>query len=78
MQSIQTQEIEDDPIEEDKAEMALHVLKTATAVGIGLWSPGDLRSLPKKALRALAQILRQVEQHAIWPSYLLYNISVLM
>eukprot|EP00973_Karenia_brevis_P015282 2090076-Karenia_brevis.AAC.1 len=58
--------------------MALHVLKTATAVGIDLWPPGDLRMLPKKALRALAHILAQVEQYATWPSYLLYNIIVLM
>eukprot|EP00973_Karenia_brevis_P011184 1514261-Karenia_brevis.AAC.1 len=78
MQSIQTQEMVDDPIEEDKVEIALHVLKAATAVGIDLWSPGDLRRLPKKALRALAHILIQVEQYATWPSYLLYNIIVLM
>eukprot|EP00973_Karenia_brevis_P066574 9255390-Karenia_brevis.AAC.1 len=39
MQSIQTQQLEDDPTVEDKADMALHVLKTATAVGIDLWSP---------------------------------------
>eukprot|EP00973_Karenia_brevis_P042539 5889795-Karenia_brevis.AAC.1 len=58
--------------------MALYVLKTATAVGIDLWSPGDLRRLPREALRALAHILRQVEQHATWPSYLLYSIVVLM
>eukprot|EP00973_Karenia_brevis_P043564 6036608-Karenia_brevis.AAC.1 len=64
----------DDPIEEDKVELALHVVKIATAVGIDLWTPGDLRRLPKKALRALAHILAQVEQHASWPSYLLYNI----
>eukprot|EP00973_Karenia_brevis_P015819 2165426-Karenia_brevis.AAC.1 len=41
---------------------ALYVLKTATAVGIDLWSPGDLRKLPKAALRALAQILVQIEK----------------
>eukprot|EP00973_Karenia_brevis_P065674 9128402-Karenia_brevis.AAC.1 len=63
----------DDPIEEDKVELALQVLKTATAVGIDRWSPGDLRRLPKKTRRALAHIFAQVEQHATWPSYLLYN-----
>eukprot|EP00973_Karenia_brevis_P053750 7466306-Karenia_brevis.AAC.1 len=67
-----------DPKEEDKVDMALHVLKTATAVGIDLWSPGDLRRLAKKAFRALALILQQVEEYATWPSYLLYNIVVLM
>eukprot|EP00973_Karenia_brevis_P024693 3405205-Karenia_brevis.AAC.1 len=33
MQGIQTQEMVDDPIEENKVELALQVLKTATAVG---------------------------------------------
>eukprot|EP00973_Karenia_brevis_P020956 2882408-Karenia_brevis.AAC.1 len=34
--------MDDDPIEEDKVDMAFHVLKTATAVGIDLrcsWRP---------------------------------------
>eukprot|EP00973_Karenia_brevis_P082979 11505155-Karenia_brevis.AAC.1 len=56
MQSIPTEDLED-PIEEDKVDAALHVLKTATAVGIDLWSPGDLRKLPRAALRALGEIL---------------------
>eukprot|EP00973_Karenia_brevis_P028278 3896339-Karenia_brevis.AAC.1 len=60
MQSIDTIDM-GDPIEGEKIDMAFHVLKTATAVGIDLWSPGDLRRLPKEALRALAQILQQVE-----------------
>eukprot|EP00973_Karenia_brevis_P008868 1200936-Karenia_brevis.AAC.1 len=69
MQGILTEEI-DDIIDEEKVELSLHVLKTATAVGIDLWSPGGLRRLPKKALRALAHILVQVEQQDTWPSYL--------
>eukprot|EP00973_Karenia_brevis_P019832 2719334-Karenia_brevis.AAC.1 len=56
MQSIDTEYLED-PIGQDKVDMALHVLKTATAVGIDLWSPGDLRRLPKAALRELADLL---------------------
>eukprot|EP00973_Karenia_brevis_P046510 6451454-Karenia_brevis.AAC.1 len=58
--------------------MALHLLKSATAVGIDLWSPGDLRRLPKKALKALAHILQPVERYATWPSFLLYNIIVII
>eukprot|EP00973_Karenia_brevis_P039157 5408568-Karenia_brevis.AAC.1 len=56
MQSI---EIEDlgDPTGEEQVDSALHILKTATAVGIDLWSPGDLRRLPKAALRELANLL---------------------
>eukprot|EP00973_Karenia_brevis_P059374 8265546-Karenia_brevis.AAC.1 len=77
MQSIQIEDL-GDPIDEDKVEGALYVLITATAVGIDLWSPGDLRKLPRSALRALAQILVQIEKQATWPSYLLYNITVLM
>eukprot|EP00973_Karenia_brevis_P069541 9668779-Karenia_brevis.AAC.1 len=67
-----------EPIDEEKVDLAIHTLKTATAVGIDLWSPGDLRRLPKKTLRALAEILQQVERHATWLSFLLYNIIVLM
>eukprot|EP00973_Karenia_brevis_P003181 439876-Karenia_brevis.AAC.1 len=48
-----------EPIDEDKVDCAIHALKTATAVGIDLWSSADLRRLPKRALRALAEILQQ-------------------
>eukprot|EP00973_Karenia_brevis_P051646 7172233-Karenia_brevis.AAC.1 len=68
----------EDPIDEDKVEGALYVLKTATTVGIDLWSPGDLRRLPRAALKALGHILVQVDSQAAWPSFLLYNIIVLM
>eukprot|EP00973_Karenia_brevis_P008589 1161984-Karenia_brevis.AAC.1 len=57
---------------------AIHVFKTATAVGIDLWSPADLRKLPNKALKKLAEILRKLEETATWPSYLFYNIIVVM
>eukprot|EP00973_Karenia_brevis_P092737 12413903-Karenia_brevis.AAC.1 len=77
VQSIQIEDL-GDPIDEDKVEGALYVLKTATAVGIDLWSPGDLRKLPRPAFRALAQILVQIEQQATWPLSLLSNIIVLM
>eukprot|EP00973_Karenia_brevis_P072147 10022728-Karenia_brevis.AAC.1 len=60
-----------EPIDEDKVDCAIHVLKTATAVGIGPCPPADLRRLPKKAFRALAEILQQVEAHATRPSFLL-------
>eukprot|EP00973_Karenia_brevis_P071881 9988562-Karenia_brevis.AAC.1 len=40
---------------------SIHILKVATAVGIDLWPPADLRKLPSKALRQLACILQQVE-----------------
>eukprot|EP00973_Karenia_brevis_P070818 9844623-Karenia_brevis.AAC.1 len=56
MQNIETESLED-PIGEEQVDMALHVLKTATAVGIDLWSPGDLRRLPKAALRELTELL---------------------
>eukprot|EP00973_Karenia_brevis_P047367 6576943-Karenia_brevis.AAC.1 len=69
MQSIQPEEM-GDPIDEEKVEGALCVSKTATAVGIDLWSPGNLIKLPEVALRALAQILVQIEEQATWPSYL--------
>eukprot|EP00973_Karenia_brevis_P015505 2121358-Karenia_brevis.AAC.1 len=69
MQNIFTEDMED-PIDEEKVEAALHVLKTATAVGIDLWSPGDLRKLPRASLRALGQKLVQIEEHATWRSYL--------
>eukprot|EP00973_Karenia_brevis_P039440 5445562-Karenia_brevis.AAC.1 len=58
MQEIKSTDL-GDPIDEEKVDLALHILKTATAVGIDRWSPGDLRRLPKKALRALAEILQQ-------------------
>eukprot|EP00973_Karenia_brevis_P095053 12425469-Karenia_brevis.AAC.1 len=77
MQSILTEDMED-PIDEDKVEGALYVLKTATTVGIDFWSPGDLRRLARAALGALGQILVQVEDQATWPSFLLYNIIVLV
>eukprot|EP00973_Karenia_brevis_P084845 11773166-Karenia_brevis.AAC.1 len=60
IQSIEAIDVED-PTDGEKVDMALHVLKTATSVGIDLWSPGDLRRLSKEALRALAQISQQVE-----------------
>eukprot|EP00973_Karenia_brevis_P079757 11066933-Karenia_brevis.AAC.1 len=56
MQNIVTEDLED-PIGEEQVDMALHVFKTATAVGIDLLSPGDLRKLPKAALRELAALL---------------------
>eukprot|EP00973_Karenia_brevis_P068373 9509997-Karenia_brevis.AAC.1 len=62
------QEIEDtlldNPIEESMVQDATYVLKVATAVGIDLRSPADLRKLLRKALRQLAEILQQVEKHA--------------
>eukprot|EP00973_Karenia_brevis_P011332 1535056-Karenia_brevis.AAC.1 len=70
MQGIGTTDL-GDPIDEEKVDLALHILKTATAVCIDLWSPGDLRRLPKKALRALAEIRQQIERHVTWPSLLL-------
>eukprot|EP00973_Karenia_brevis_P021035 2894013-Karenia_brevis.AAC.1 len=57
MQGIETTDL-GDPIDEEKVDSS-HALKTATAVGIDRWSPGDLRRLPKIALRALAEILQQ-------------------
>eukprot|EP00973_Karenia_brevis_P080562 11177445-Karenia_brevis.AAC.1 len=68
----------DEPIDDSMVGVAIHVLKTATAVGIDLWPPADLRKLPNKAFKELAEILRRVEETATWPSYLLYNIIVLM
>eukprot|EP00973_Karenia_brevis_P024272 3350932-Karenia_brevis.AAC.1 len=61
-------------IDETMVSAAICVLKIATAVGIDVWSPADLRKLPNRALRQLADILRKVEEEATWPSYLLYNI----
>eukprot|EP00973_Karenia_brevis_P091675 12408619-Karenia_brevis.AAC.1 len=69
MQSILTEDMED-PMDEGRVEAALYVLKTATAVGIDLWLPADLRRLPQAALRELGQILAQVEMHATWPSHI--------
>eukprot|EP00973_Karenia_brevis_P031059 4284201-Karenia_brevis.AAC.1 len=77
MQGVETTDV-GDPIDEEKVDLALHIFKTATAVGSDLWSPGDLRRLPKKAFRALAEILQQVERHATWPSFLLCHIIVLI
>eukprot|EP00973_Karenia_brevis_P037728 5204863-Karenia_brevis.AAC.1 len=57
---------------------AIHILEVATAVGIDLWSPANLRKLLNGALRQLANILQQVEICATCPSYMLYNIIVLM
>eukprot|EP00973_Karenia_brevis_P068991 9590757-Karenia_brevis.AAC.1 len=57
---------------------AIYILKIATAVGTDLWSPADLRKLPNKALRELAEILQVVEANATWPSHLLYCIIVLI
>eukprot|EP00973_Karenia_brevis_P015145 2069629-Karenia_brevis.AAC.1 len=34
---------------------AIHTLQNATAVGIDLWSPADLRKLPNKALQAAGE-----------------------
>eukprot|EP00973_Karenia_brevis_P081117 11250166-Karenia_brevis.AAC.1 len=56
---------------------AIYILKVATAVGIYLWSPADLRRLPNKALKQLAQFLQKFEAWATWPSYLLYSVIVL-
>eukprot|EP00973_Karenia_brevis_P006372 866497-Karenia_brevis.AAC.1 len=67
-----------EPIDDTMVGAAIYVLKTATAVGIDLWSPADLRKLPNRALKQLADILKKVEETATWPSYLLYNIIVLM
>eukprot|EP00973_Karenia_brevis_P078114 10848613-Karenia_brevis.AAC.1 len=44
-----------EPIDEDKADCAIHVSKTATAVGIDLWPPADLRRLPKKSLQGIGR-----------------------
>eukprot|EP00973_Karenia_brevis_P035841 4946717-Karenia_brevis.AAC.1 len=68
----------DEPIDDSMVGAAIRVLKTATAVGIDLWSPADLRKLPNRALQELAEVLRRVEETATWPSYLLYNITVLI
>eukprot|EP00973_Karenia_brevis_P092704 12413719-Karenia_brevis.AAC.1 len=57
---------------------AIHVFKIATAVGIDLWSPTDLRKLLNKPFKRLAEILQQVETKATLPSYLLCNIIALM
>eukprot|EP00973_Karenia_brevis_P027335 3768770-Karenia_brevis.AAC.1 len=57
---------------------AMYILKIATAVGIDLWSPADLRKLPTKARRELAEIFQIVEANVTWPAHLLYNIIVLM
>eukprot|EP00973_Karenia_brevis_P087142 12082804-Karenia_brevis.AAC.1 len=59
-------------------ETASYILKVATAVGIYLWSPAHLRKLLRKARKQLAEILQQVEKCPTWPSYLLYNMIVLM
>eukprot|EP00973_Karenia_brevis_P039610 5470715-Karenia_brevis.AAC.1 len=67
-----------EPIDDEMVARRIHILKTATAVGIDLWSPADLRRLPSKALRELANILQKVEADATWPSHMLYNIIVLM
>eukprot|EP00973_Karenia_brevis_P038256 5274852-Karenia_brevis.AAC.1 len=60
----------EDPIEEPMVETAINIVKVATAVGIDLWSPADLRKLLRKARKQLAEILQQVERMATWPSYL--------
>eukprot|EP00973_Karenia_brevis_P044842 6211397-Karenia_brevis.AAC.1 len=44
-----------DPIDEEKVDLAIHVLKTTTAVGIDLWPPGDLRRLPKKGPQGIGR-----------------------
>eukprot|EP00973_Karenia_brevis_P037557 5182555-Karenia_brevis.AAC.1 len=46
--------------------------------GIDIWPPANLRRLLSKAIRVLAQILQEIEHRATCPSYLLYNIIVLM
>eukprot|EP00973_Karenia_brevis_P078669 10919610-Karenia_brevis.AAC.1 len=50
-----------EPIDEEMVARAIYIFKTATAVGIDLWSPADLRRLPCKALRDLANILQKIE-----------------
>eukprot|EP00973_Karenia_brevis_P040255 5560678-Karenia_brevis.AAC.1 len=65
-----------EPIDDEIVARAIQILKTTTAVD--LWSPADLRRLPSKALRGLADILHVVEANATWPSHLLSNIIVLM
>eukprot|EP00973_Karenia_brevis_P069805 9705630-Karenia_brevis.AAC.1 len=56
MQDIQVEDL-GETIGEEQVDLALHVFKTATAVGIDLCPPGDLRQLPKAALRELADLL---------------------
>eukprot|EP00973_Karenia_brevis_P078042 10840670-Karenia_brevis.AAC.1 len=60
----------EEPVDDTMVGAAIHVLKTATAVGIDLWSPADLRKLPSKAFNQLAELLSKVEEKATWPSYL--------
>eukprot|EP00973_Karenia_brevis_P021506 2956528-Karenia_brevis.AAC.1 len=66
----------EEDIDEDMCKDAIHVLKVATAVGIDIWPHADLRKLSKKALRALAAILKDIEHKATWPTYLLCNMIV--
>eukprot|EP00973_Karenia_brevis_P081517 11300478-Karenia_brevis.AAC.1 len=48
-----------EPIDSTMVGEAVHILKTATAVGIDLWSPADLRKLLSKAFQQLAATLQQ-------------------
>eukprot|EP00973_Karenia_brevis_P000487 69168-Karenia_brevis.AAC.1 len=48
-----------EPIDDGMVARAIYILKPATAVGMDLWSPVNLRRPPSKAFRELAEILQQ-------------------